>query len=315
MFESILKFFYYNIVRNYFVSEQDIEHVHNAPVLSNINVITKWRPPGRNPQPPVRNDYASPWSITFSGAYTDVLNVLSWNVNHGLNVDCKSNLLDTCNYIGGRYPDVVCLQNIPGQMIIAGTHVTTYIDFLRLYLFSIYRTCYYVVQFGDLAILTKYPVTDSGEYLTPNHSMYATVTVNNQNYKIINCQLSHTIGDYLMVMSARNGESNKLPIQDMYNDILTQCYNDIPAVVCGKFALHDNPISKHMHQQPASQPSYLYTHETTNTIITNTKWCRKLSTTHLATDDTLKNTLYYPVMAHITLAAAHNHLLALVAKP
>ena len=222
--------------------------------------------------------------------------------------------MDTCNYIGGRYPDIVCLQNIPGHMIIAGTHVTTYIDFLRLYLFSIYRTCYYVVQFGDLAVLTKYPVTGSGEYLTPNHAMYTTITVNSQNYKIINSHLSQTISDYLLVMSNKSPDTNKLPIQDMYNDILTQCYNDTPLVVCGKFAAHDNPISKHMHQPEDTQPTATYPVSLpviyNDHIITNAKWCKKISMMRMSPDYTTKNSLHCPLMAHICLATARNYLLS-----
>ena len=138
MFESIIKFFYYKFYRNFLVSETDIAQAHVVPVMSNINVITRWRSPSSNTHTNKgehRLTYMSPWALTHTNAYAyaDVLSVTSWNVNEGIGVDCKSNLLQVCQYIGNKHVDIVCLQDIPGQMIVAGTHVTTYIEFIRLY--------------------------------------------------------------------------------------------------------------------------------------------------------------------------------------
>jgi exonuclease III len=242
----------------------------------------------------------SPWAITHANAYADVLSVVSWNVNEGLNVDCTSNLLNVCRYIGNRNPDIVCLQDIPDQMIVAGTYVTTYIEFIRLYVNAMYHIRYHVVTYGGLAILSKYPVTNSGEYLTPVHAIYTYITVNNIPYKLINCQLasssSNQIGALAMVPFTSSDSENKLPIHDMYSDLLTQCYNNIPVVMCGRFTANANQITKSQVLEYRGLDTGGY-----DNVMTNAKWCKKINVISTSTESHGKTNMYNLVFTLIGL--------------
>lgn len=299
MFESIIKFFYYKFIRNFLVSEADIAHAHVVPVLSNINVITRWRSPTTNSQTSTDTHklaYISPWAITHANSYADVLSVISWNVNEGLGMDCKSNILYVCRYIGNRSPDIVCLQDIPGQIIVAGTHVTTYIEFIRLYVNAMYHIRYYIVTYGTLAILSKFPVANSGEYLTPDYAIYTYITVNNQPYKIINCQVTsagYHMGGLAIVPFASKDSKNKLSIHDMYSDLLTQCYNNIPVIICGRFTVNANQITK---SQVLEQNRYGY-----DNIMTNAKWCKKINVISTAIESPIQTNMYNLVFSQIGL--------------
>ena len=302
MFESIIKFFYYKFIRNFVVSDHEIDQIHVFPVMSNINVITRWRSPNSNTMVSTESRelaYMSPWAITHANAYADVLSVVSWNVNEGLGVDCKSNILHVCRYIGNRSPDIVCLQDIPAQMIVAGTHVTTYIEFIRLYVNAMYHIRYHVVTYGGLAILSKYPVSNSGEYLTPDHAIYTYITVNNLQYKIINCQLTPATaqaGALAMVQFTSSDSENKLPINDMYSDLLTQCYNNIPVVMCGRFAANANKITKSQVLEYSRQDTVGY-----DNIMTNAKWCKKINVISTSNESLSKTNMYNLVFALIGL--------------
>jgi len=305
MFESILKFFYHKFVRHFLVSEHEVAQAHVVPVMSNINVITRWRAPTPStaiPTDTIRLAYMSPWTITHANSFADVLSVISWNVNGGLSMDCTSNLLQTCRYLGNKCPDIMCLQDIPGQMIVAGTHVTTYIEFIRLYVNAMYHIRYHVVTYGGLAILSKYPVTNSGEYLTPDHAIYTHITVNGQIHKIINCRLARQSTDQVLAMvsliQAATDDSTRLPIHDMYSDLLNQCYNNIPVIMCGRFTAWANPITKSQLSPfiPSGQQSEY------DNIITNAKWCKKITMINTALDYTAKNSIYSSVYALVGLA-------------
>lgn len=302
MFESIIKLFYYKFIRNFVVSDREIAQTHVVPVLSNINVITRWQPPtaAANTHAAPSNThklvYMSPWAITHANAYADVLSVISWNVNNGLGVDCTSNLLQVCRYIGIRNPDIVCLQDIPTQIIAAGTHITTYIEFIRLYVNAKYHIQYHVVTYGGLAILSKYPAANSGEYLTPIHAIFTHITINNQVYKIINCQLTpiaYQVGSLAMVPFTSTDSENKLPIHDMYSDLLTQCYNNIPVMMCGRFTVNANQITR---SQVLKQNRYGY-----DNIMTNAKWCKKINVISTSTESPSKTNIYNLVFALIGL--------------
>lgn len=301
MFESILKFFYHKFVRNFLVSDSDIAQSHVVTVMSNINVITRWRTPTTTQNDAIRLAYMSPWAITHSNSFADVLSIVSWNANEGLNLGCTSNLLQTCRYIGNKCPDIMCLQGIPGQVIVAGTHITTYIEFIRLYVNAMYHIRYHVVTYGGLAILSRYPVSNSGEYLTPEHAIYTHITVNNQVYKIINCQLApaaYQIGGLAMVPFTSADSENKLPIHDMYGDLLTQCYNNIPVIMCGRFAANANQITRAQGLE--------YTKLDTmgggyDNIMTNAKWCKKLNIISISAESFSKSNMYNLVFALIGL--------------
>lgn len=308
MFETILKFFYHKFVRNFLVSEHEVEHAHVIPVMTNINVITRWRATPSSTstssvEATTKLAYMSPWAITHTNSFADVLSITSLNVNDGLSLDCTSNLLQTCRYIGNRCADIVCLQDIPGQMIVAGVHVTTYIEFIRLYVNAVYHIRYHVVTYGGLAILSKYPVTNSGEYLTPNHSIYTHITVNCQIHKIINCRLARqtveqTLAMIPLLQQTATNDSAQIPIHDMYSDLLNQCYNNIPVIMCGRFSVNANPITKSQLCPfiPSGQlPEY-------DNIITNAKWCKKITMISAALDYTAKTSIYSSVSALVGLA-------------
>ncbi len=303
MFESIIKFFYHKFIRNFVVSDHEIAQVHVVPVMSNINVITRWHPsttPTHTSSDRHKLAYMSPWAITHANAYADVLSVVSWNVNEGLGVDCTSNLLQVCRYIGNKCPDIVCLQDIPGQMIVAGTHVTTYIEFIRLYVNAMYHIRYHTVTYGGLAIFSKYPVANSGEYLTPEHAIFTHITINNQVYKIINCQLTpaaYQIGGLAMVPFTSSDSENKLPFHDMYSDLLTQCYNNIPVIMCGRFTVNANQITRAQgfeHTGSNTMGGY-------DNIMTNAKWCKKINVISTSTESPSKTNMYNLVFALIGL--------------
>jgi exonuclease III len=243
----------------------------------------------------------SPWTITHANSFADVLSVVSWNVNEGLSMDCTSNLLQTCRYLGNKCPDIMCLQDIPGQMIVAGTHVTTYIEFIRLYVNAMYHIRYYTVTYGGLAILSKYPVTNSGEYFTPDHAIYTHITINNQNYKIINCRLARQSTNHVLTtipFTQTTDADNKLPIHDMYSDLLNQCYNNCPVIMCGRFTAWANPITKsQLSPFIPSEQQLEY-----DNIITNSKWCKKITMISAALDYTAKNSIYSSVYALVGLA-------------
>lgn len=293
MFETILKFFYHKFIRNFIANENELAHAHVVPVLTNINVITRWRAPADS----ITLPYMSPWTITHTNAFADVLSIASWNANDGLGVDCTSNLLLTCWYIGNRDADIVCLQDIPGQIIIAGTYVTSYIEFVRLYVNAVYHIRYHVITHGGLAILSKYPITNSGKYLTPDYAIYAYIKVNSLNYKIINCRINSQSNTLAMVPFMQN-DDNKLPIQDMFGDILTQCYNNLPVIVCGRFAGITNHITK-SHINLLS--SYNQSSGEYDNILTNAKWCKNISEISISIDNTSKNNLYNMVFALVGL--------------
>jgi len=183
-------------------------------------------------------------------------------------------------------------------MIVAGTHVTTYIEFIRLYVNAIYHIRYHVVIYEGLAILSKYPVTNSGEYLTPNHAIYTYITVNNLPYKIINCKLTsamHMGGLATGPFTSKDSE-NKLPIHDMYSDLLTQCYNNIPVMMCGRFTANANQITRSQVLEYSNQAAVGY-----DNIMTNAKWCKNINVISTTLESPAKTNMYDIIFALVGL--------------
>jgi hypothetical protein len=313
MLSALFKYLHNKIVTAFFPVNVDYEHsralVSKLPLLQQHNSNNMLSALDTAIIYPLK----SPDILLGSYNSSYALQVISWNISNGLDINCKSNLENIIKYMNGKHPDIICFQSMPSNFIVAGTSIITPLEFIRQYLLRVYYISYRCVSYGNLAIFSKYPIQVSGEYVTPYHSMWADIVINGISFRIINLNISATIpisytsfngnsaSSSLTLSYGNAGSTSNIYsyfVHDAYNDLLTQCYNKNPVIMCGKYKLQPSSESTcNNANYPSGIPMF-----TENHISLNNKWCDGKFTPVISYVDYACNTsLHHPVISIIQL--------------
>lgn len=238
------------------------------------------------------------------------IQILTWNIHHGLDWLMRPKLADIADYLQIVNPqtDIICLQEVDtGFEFIQDAGLVNQATYLAS---QLGYHCYY---HNNLAILSKAQIIkelepieirqtsqDSNKFTT--QIIGCIVRINDMDIRIYNCHLPNDISGFCQLYSITN------PHNGLLSRILDDTYNNHPVIVAGDFNSIRlftglQTLQKLTTRSTEYHPSYpvLFPIMQLDYILTNGEWVNGLNIVSSAADYNCHLSDHYPIEAQITL--------------
>jgi endonuclease/exonuclease/phosphatase family metal-dependent hydrolase len=238
------------------------------------------------------------------------IQVLTWNIHHGLDWLMRPRLLEIAEYLQVVHYniDVICLQEVDTTFVfIPGYGLVNQASYLAA---QLGYHCYY---HNDLAILSKAPIIQElvPIYIPPeknDSNKFATqvigcvIRVNDRDIRVYNCHLPNDIFGYEQWKAITNTHNGLL------TRILNDTYNNIPVIVTGDFNSIElftgiQNLKKITTRATNKHPSYpvIVPLIQLDYILTNGEWVDGLKILSSTADYNCHLSDHYPIEALISI--------------
>jgi len=258
---------------------------------------------------------------SFTGKYYNTdeqIQVLTWNIHHGLDWLMREKLAEMSKYLETAYQtvDIICLQEVDTSLeFISGIGMINQATYIARYLGY---HCYY---HNNLAILSKAPITKELEPIeirptTSNSNKFATqiigcvIRINDQDVRVYNCHLPNDISGFWQWHGITNTHNGLL------SRVLDDTYNRYPVIITGDFNSIDlfagirtlKKITTITTGHHSSYPVLLPLMQL-DYILTNGEWIGGLQIKSSSADYNCHLSDHYPIKATVSLCKKNNPII------